>query len=76
MMSKKNEKINNNSQEEQSEQELEDQVSTIEAEDNAALIENLRMELSKTQAKADEYLDGWQRSRAEFNNYKKRIERD
>lgn len=28
------------------------------------------------QAKAQEYLDGWQRARAEFANYKKRIERE
>lgn len=28
------------------------------------------------QQKAEEYLDGWQRARAEFANYKKRIERD
>jgi molecular chaperone GrpE len=39
-------------------------------------IEALRDELETTRQKADEYLDGWQRSRAEFTNYKKRIERD
>lgn len=33
-------------------------------------------ELKELRAKADEYLDGWQRSRAEFANYKKRIERE
>ncbi len=32
--------------------------------------------LDESQAKANEYLDGWQRSRAEFANYKKRVERD
>lgn len=32
--------------------------------------------LDEIQEKADEYLDGWQRSRAEFANYKKRIERE
>ena len=31
-------------------------------------------ELEKAQAQAAEYLDGWQRSRAEFANYKKRVE--
>jgi molecular chaperone GrpE len=36
----------------------------------------LQAELAELKAKADEYLDGWQRSRAEFANYKKRIERD
>ncbi|OGO69330.1 MAG: nucleotide exchange factor GrpE [Chloroflexi bacterium RBG_19FT_COMBO_62_14] len=32
--------------------------------------------LQATQRQADEYLDGWQRARAEFANYKKRSERD
>ena len=35
-----------------------------------------QQELVEARSKADEYLDGWQRSRAEFTNYKKRIERD
>ena len=39
-------------------------------------IKMLQSELAETQAKANEYLDGWQRSRAEFANYKKRIERE
>lgn len=46
------------------------------AEDLQAVVESLRAELKETQGKADEYLDGWQRSRAEFVNYKKRLERD
>ncbi len=29
-----------------------------------------------SQAKANEYLDGWQRARAEFANYKKRVDRE
>jgi molecular chaperone GrpE len=36
----------------------------------------LLQELEETRAKADEYLDGWQRARAEFTNYKKRIDRE
>lgn len=46
--------------------------------DQAALNEivMLQKELSETQTKANEYLDGWQRSRAEFMNYKKRLERE
>jgi molecular chaperone GrpE len=36
----------------------------------------LQNELMLTQAKADEYLEGWQRARADFANYKKRVERD
>jgi molecular chaperone GrpE len=36
----------------------------------------LKAALEEVQGKADEYLDGWQRSRAEFANYKKRIMRE
>jgi molecular chaperone GrpE len=39
-------------------------------------LDTLKAELQATQAKADEYLDGWQRARAEFSNYKKRVERE
>jgi molecular chaperone GrpE len=33
-------------------------------------------QLADTQAKADEYLDGWQRARAELTNYKRRVDRE
>ena len=36
-------------------------------------VESLYSSLDDMTAKADEYLDGWQRARAEFANYKKRI---
>ena len=36
----------------------------------------LTKSLEGLEAKAEEYLDGWQRSRAEFANYKKRISRE
>ncbi|GAB4521667.1 MAG: nucleotide exchange factor GrpE [Anaerolineales bacterium] len=36
----------------------------------------LQEQLNAAQAQAQEYLDGWQRARAEFANYKRRIERD
>jgi molecular chaperone GrpE len=36
----------------------------------------LRSELDQALAKSNEYLTGWQRERAEFINYKKRIERE
>lgn len=39
-------------------------------------IYRLAQELQDWQAKAEEYLDGWQRARAEFANYKKRTERE
>jgi len=42
----------------------------------AEVVEALQLELAAARAKSDEYLDGWQRSRAEFANYKKRIDRD
>lgn len=38
--------------------------------------ESLRAALDESQAKAQEYLDGWQRARADFVNYKKRVERE
>lgn len=38
--------------------------------------EGLMALLQEAQHQAEEYLDGWQRARAEFANYKKRNERD
>jgi molecular chaperone GrpE len=48
------------------------------AEDNAieGKMELMRQEMEAAQTKADEYLDGWQRARAEFANYKRRIDRE
>ena len=37
-------------------------------------IDRLRAELEQAQAQAQEYLDGWQRARAEFANYRRREE--
>jgi molecular chaperone GrpE len=39
-------------------------------------LESLRAELKAAQTQAAEYLDGWQRTQAEFSNYKKRQEVD
>ncbi|MCD6400637.1 MAG: nucleotide exchange factor GrpE [Anaerolineales bacterium] len=39
-------------------------------------IEKLKSALHEAHLKSGEYLDGWQRARAEFINYKKRVERD
>jgi len=39
-------------------------------------ISQLGEELEEARRQADENLDGWQRARAEFSNYKKRIERE
>ena len=39
-------------------------------------LELLRAALEASEAKAAEYLDGWQRAKAEFTNYRKRLERE
>src|SRR5690606_38242752 len=36
----------------------------------------LAEELQQVQAQAKEYFDGWQRERADFANYKRRVDRD
>ncbi len=41
-----------------------------------AEVEALKSQLAEAESKASEYKDGWARSQAEFQNYKKRIERD
>ena len=45
-----------------------------EAEPEEDDLTRLNREFKELQAKADEYLDGWQRSRAEFANYRRREE--
>jgi molecular chaperone GrpE len=39
-------------------------------------LEALQNQLAEAESKMSEYKDGWARSQAEFQNYKKRIERD
>ncbi|UCE00754.1 MAG: nucleotide exchange factor GrpE [Chloroflexota bacterium] len=39
-------------------------------------IDGLQEEIAALQRQSEEYLDGWQRERAEFANYKKRMERE
>jgi len=41
-----------------------------------AELEAVRQELTKTQTQCKEYSEGWQRERADFLNYRKRVERD
>lgn len=68
---------------------MSDKVKNVESEDSTEIIPEqpveaeppdpvsiLKNELAETQAKANEYLDGWQRARADFSNYKKRVERE
>jgi molecular chaperone GrpE len=55
----------------------EEEDQPIAAEDEEAernQLETLQTELEQLQAQASEYLDGWQRARAEFANYRKRME--
>jgi len=51
-----------------------DVIEGIEEEAGENELEALQAELEQTQAQAADYLDGWQRARAEFANYKKRVE--
>jgi molecular chaperone GrpE len=48
------------------------EVESVTVEKDEALLQ----ELEEWKVKSEEYLDGWQRARAEFANYKKRVERD
>jgi molecular chaperone GrpE len=54
-------------------EEIEDLVDEATAEES---LDRLKAELEELRSEANEYLDGWQRARAEFANYKKRIERE
>ncbi len=47
-----------------------------EAEAAKAALDALQKDLEAAKAKAAEYLDGWQRARAELANYKRRIEKE
>jgi molecular chaperone GrpE len=49
---------------------------TVNIEIEANELESLKQKLTETEAKSVENLDGWQRSVAEFQNYKKRMDRD
>lgn len=63
-------------QEEINEAELE-AVALPEGEEQApAEIDGLKRQLEETEAKLSETVDGWQRSLADFQNYKRRVERD
>jgi len=75
------EKKNNKKQEEKQEEEVgETQAETVaEAEvvdQVTAEVEALTKQLEEAQTQASEYKDNWIRSQAEFQNYKKRVERD
>lgn len=81
-MSKQNDKDKSQDLPEvQEEQNLEaaEMVSSAEAENESVSLEeykDLKEKLQASETQAAEYLDGWQRTQAEFINYKKRQERD
>jgi molecular chaperone GrpE len=49
---------------------------SIDGEQLRVQMDTLQSQLAEAESKASEYKDGWARSQAEFQNYKKRIERD
>lgn len=49
---------------------------SVEDERVKANFDSLQSQLTEMESKATEYKDGWARSQAEFQNYRKRIERD
>ena len=56
---------------------VEEEMVEVELSDETAdSVEELAQELADTREKAQEYLDGWQRYRAEFANYKKRKDKE
>ena len=64
-------------QEEELEEKQAEAVGTSQdAEQSSAEVEGLRKKLEEAAAKTSEYKDSWLRSQAEFQNYRKRIERD
>lgn len=46
------------------------------SEQASAEVEALKKQVEETEVKVSEYKDSWMRSQAEFQNYKKRVERD
>ena len=61
-------------EQEQTLEEKQEKAAQEEQKEELTTQEKLEAELEKAQAQAAEYLDGWQRTQAEFSNYKKRQE--
>ena len=71
------EKKKHKHEEEEIEENKAEAVATSEnVEQLSAEIEALKKQLAEAESKASEYKDSWLRSQAEFQNYRKRIERD
>jgi len=62
-------------EEEQPPEEFQEGIGSPEAEEQEEIIA-LRKELEDLRLKSEEFLNGWQRERAEFTNFKKRIDRE
>jgi molecular chaperone GrpE len=58
------------------EEALEEQAAPDEGGKEAVTPEELRAEMERIRAQADEYLNGWKRAQADLVNYRKRVERD
>ena len=56
--------------------EMEDQKQETESTSELSEAEEMKMHLEALEIKCIENMDGWQRSQAEFSNYKKRVDRD
>lgn len=77
MTEKKNEKEKKIEREEEVLETQAEAVAEAEVEEQAsAEIEALKRQLEEAEAKASAYKDSWMRSQAEFQNYRKRMERD
>jgi len=53
-----------------------EETMSVDGEQINTQMETLQTQLAETESKVSEYKDGWARSQAEFQNYRKRIERD
>jgi molecular chaperone GrpE len=76
MSEKKHHKEKENQHEEGSETQAEAVATPEIGEQLAAEVEALKRQLEAAEAKVSEYKDSWMRSQAEFQNYKKRLDRD
>lgn len=70
------EKKKHTHEEEMEEMQTQAVVESENTEQLSAELESLKKKLADAEAKTAEYRDSWMRSQAEFQNYKKRLERD
>jgi molecular chaperone GrpE len=76
MVEKKKHTPEENFEENQAEAVATSQEASMDVEQLSAEMEALRKKLEEATSKTTEYKDSWLRSQAEFQNYRKRIERD